>query len=79
MIPVDKLQAQADRYDQLFKLYEKLGDKISNVTFWGITDNHTWLNDRAQQYNGGVGVDAPFVFDPDNNVKPAYWAIIDHK
>jgi endo-1,4-beta-xylanase len=79
MIPVEKLQAQADRYDQLFKLYEKLGDKISNVTFWGITDNHTWLNDRAQQYNGGVGVDAPFVFDPDNNVKPAYWAIIDHK
>lgn len=78
-ITEDKFLSQAERYDQLFKLYEKLGDKISNVTFWGIADNHTWLNDRARQYNNGVGVDAPFVFDNEYNVKPAYWAIIDHK
>ncbi|WP_223589073.1 endo-1,4-beta-xylanase [Neobacillus bataviensis] len=95
-IPELKFMNQADRYDRLFKLYEKLGDKISNVTFWGIADNHTWLNDRADVWydaNGNLvfdssttatkspekGKDAPFVFDPDYNVKPAYWAIIDHK
>ncbi|MFV2049768.1 endo-1,4-beta-xylanase [Metabacillus sp. YM-086] len=78
-IPADVFEAQAERYDALFKLYERLDDKISNVTLWGITDNHTWLDDRAKQYNDGVGKDAPFVFDPDYKVKPAYWAIIDHK
>jgi endo-1,4-beta-xylanase len=96
-IPEQKFIDQAARYDRLFKLYEKLGDKISNVTFWGIADNHTWLNDRADVYydaEGNVvtntnatyarvesrsGKDAPFVFDPEYNVKPAYWAIIDYK
>ncbi|TWT25904.1 endo-1,4-beta-xylanase [Planomicrobium sp. CPCC 101110] len=76
-IPDEVFKAQADRYDELFKLYEELDDKISSVTFWGITDNHTWLDDRAKQYNDGVGKDAPFVFDPDYKVKPAYLAIID--
>jgi endo-1,4-beta-xylanase len=76
-IPAATLQAQAERYDALFQLYEKLGDKISNVTFWGIADNHTWLDDRAKEYNNGIGKDAPFVFDPDYNVKPAYWSIMD--
>jgi len=73
----ERLKAQAARYDALFQLYEKLGDKISNVTFWGIADNHTWLDDRAKQYNDGVGKDAPFVFDPEYKTKPAYWAIMD--
>lgn len=76
-IPASEFERQAVRYDQLFQLYEKLGDKISSVTFWGVADNHTWLNDRAEEYNDGVGVDAPFVFDNEYNVKPAYWAIID--
>nr|AAV98623.1 alkaline active endoxylanase precursor [Halalkalibacterium halodurans]AEJ76926.1 endo-1,4-beta-xylanohydrolase [Bacillus sp. JB 99] len=76
-IPEELFQAQADRYDQLFELYEELSATISSVTFWGIADNHTWLDDRAREYNNGVGVDAPFVFDHNYRVKPAYWRIID--
>ncbi|WP_077325533.1 endo-1,4-beta-xylanase [Virgibacillus siamensis] len=73
-----RLLDQADRYDQLFELYEELDDKISNVTFWGIADDHTWLDDRAEKYNDGAGKDAPFVFDPNFNVKPAYWEMMDY-
>ncbi|WP_226037886.1 endo-1,4-beta-xylanase [Aquibacillus saliphilus] len=77
-IPNEVLEEQADRYNQLFELYEELDDKISSVTFWGIADNHTWLDDRAQEYSDdGLGIDAPFVFDENFNVKPAYWEIID--
>ncbi|MGD6802048.1 endo-1,4-beta-xylanase [Rossellomorea aquimaris] len=76
-IPEEVFMTQAERYDALFELYERLGDKISNVTFWGVADNHTWLDDRAKEYNDGIGKDAPFVFDPDYYVKPAYWSIMD--
>ncbi|SDQ18919.1 endo-1,4-beta-xylanase [Virgibacillus salinus] len=73
-----RLFDQAERYNQLFELYEELDDKISNVTFWGIADDHTWLDDRAEDYNNGVGKDAPFVFDPNFNVKPSYWEMMDY-
>ncbi|QTM99099.1 1,4-beta-xylanase [Sediminibacillus dalangtanensis] len=76
-IPDSIFLTQAQRYDDLFALYERLEDKISNVTFWGIADDHTWLDDRAEEYNDGIGKDAPFVFDPEYNVKPAYWSIMD--
>ena len=76
-IPEEEFERQAVRYNELFEMYERLGDKISNVTFWGIADNHTWLDDRAREFNNGVGKDAPFIFDMEYNVKPAYWAIMD--
>ncbi|SDO19421.1 endo-1,4-beta-xylanase [Alkalicoccus daliensis] len=75
-IPTQDLLNQADRYNDIFELYEELGDDLSSVTFWGIADNHTWLDDRAVQYSGS-GVDAPFVFDENYRVKPAFWSIID--
>ncbi|WP_082918135.1 endo-1,4-beta-xylanase [Oceanobacillus sp. Castelsardo] len=77
-IPNSILEELADRYRDLFDLYEELDDKISNVTFWGIADNHTWLDDRAQEHSDdGKGKDAPFVFDSEYNVKPAYYAMMD--
>ncbi|WP_077622330.1 endo-1,4-beta-xylanase [Sediminibacillus massiliensis] len=76
-IPESVLATQGDRYNALFELYEELDDKISSVTFWGIADDHTWLNDRAEQYGGEGSIDAPFVFDPDFHVKPGYWKITD--
>ncbi|WP_282086298.1 endo-1,4-beta-xylanase [Aquimarina algiphila] len=32
------------RYEDIFKLFLKHRDKISRVTFWGVTDGQSWLN-----------------------------------
>ncbi len=76
-IPEEVHLAQAERYNELFQAFEEHDDIISNITFWGIADDHTWLDDRAENYNDGIGKDAPFVFDINFNVKPSYWSIID--
>ncbi|WP_187254458.1 endo-1,4-beta-xylanase [Alkalicoccus halolimnae] len=75
-IPEEAFERQAERYHQLFSLYKSLDDAITSLTFWGIADDHTWLDDRAEEFNDGVGKDAPFVFDVDKKVKPAYWAVM---
>ena len=41
----DSIQvALADEYGKLFNLFLKHKDKISRVTFWGISDANSWLN-----------------------------------
>ncbi len=37
-------QRLADRYDEIFTLFRENSTKISSVSFWGIADDHTWLD-----------------------------------
>lgn len=34
----------AQRYADIFEIYEKHKDKITRVTFWGLGDGNSWLN-----------------------------------
>lgn len=43
-LPDSVLQKQANRYADLFSLFKEEWDKIDRVTFWGITDRDSWLN-----------------------------------
>jgi len=36
--------AQARRFASLFSLYRANKDSVTSVTFWGVTDNRSWLN-----------------------------------
>jgi len=36
--------AQAQRFASLFSVYRANKDNITSVTFWGLTDNRSWLN-----------------------------------
>jgi endo-1,4-beta-xylanase len=45
-------------------------DKIVSITIWGTSDDKSWLTSSTK-------VDAPLLFDPSLQAKPAYWALVD--
>ena len=42
--PQEMEQKLAKRYEDIFNLFLKHQDKISRVTFWGVNDGTSWLN-----------------------------------
>ena len=65
----------AKRYQDIFKLFLKHEDKISRVTFWGVTDKDSWLNDWPIKGRRNY----PLLFDRKNQPKKAYHSILDLK
>ena len=62
----------ADRYASIFKLFLKHKDKISRVTFWGVDDKQSWLNDWPIKGRTNY----PLLFDTDLKPKKAYYSVI---
>jgi endo-1,4-beta-xylanase len=72
MLP-DSIQTKlAERYASIFKLFLKHKDKISRVTFWGVHDGQSWLNDWPIKGRTNY----PLLFDPALKPKKAYNAVI---
>ncbi|WP_028610052.1 endo-1,4-beta-xylanase [Paenibacillus harenae] len=71
-IPDDVLKKQADRYRELFEAFKANKDILSGVVFWGIADDHTWLNSFPVKRT-----EAPLLFDKQLQAKPAFWAVVD--
>jgi endo-1,4-beta-xylanase len=72
-IPADVLQQEARRYADLFRVFKKHRDVITRVTFWGVDDAQSWLND----YPVKGRTNYPLLFDRQLNAKPALRAIVD--
>ena len=53
-------------YTNLFKLYYKHRHQISRITFWGVNDGASWLNDFPVKGRTNY----PLFFDRDYNEKP---------
>ncbi|MBW1654973.1 endo-1,4-beta-xylanase [Flavobacterium quisquiliarum] len=69
----DSVQTQlAERYASIFKLFLKHKDKISRVTFWGVHDGQSWLNDWPIKGRTNY----PLPFDKELKHKPAYDSIL---
>jgi endo-1,4-beta-xylanase len=69
----DSVQKQlAERYASIFKLFLKHKDKISRVTFWGVYDGQSWLNDWPIKGRTNY----PLPFDAALRHKQAYDSIL---
>jgi len=72
----DSVQVKlAKAYQDLFTLFLKHADKITRVTFWGVNDGHSWLNNFPIRGRTNY----PLLFDRNNQPKPAFYAVINTK
>lgn len=67
-IPDSVLEQQATEYGQLFQLFLKHRDKISRVSFWGLQDGKSWLNNFPIRGRTNY----PLLFDRQLRAKPAF-------
>lgn len=71
-LPGDIQQRLAKRYADLFAVYWKHRDVINRVTFWGVTDGESWLNNWPVKGRTSY----PLLFDRDGKPKPAFEAVL---
>jgi endo-1,4-beta-xylanase len=69
----EKEAKQTEVYKMCFELFRKHKDAISGVTFWNISDRHSWLDNFPVRGRK----DYPLLFDKDLKPKKAYWAVVD--
>ena len=69
----EMLTLQSKRYEQVFSLLREYKDVISNITFWGVADDYTWLSDFPVKGRKNW----PFVFDENHSPKQSFWKITD--
>ena len=68
--PPDVLRQQAEQYGRLFQLLLKHAGTVDRVTFWGLQDGRSWLNDWPWKRT-----DHGLIFDRQLQPKPALFAI----
>lgn len=71
-LPDSIQQKLADDYANLFKLFLKHKDKVTRVTFWGVNDGQSWLNDWPVRGRTNY----PLLFDKQFKPKPAFYSVI---
>jgi endo-1,4-beta-xylanase len=69
----DNVQHQlANRYAEIFNMLLKYREKVTRVTFWGVTDQSSWLNNFPIRGR----TDYPLLFGRDRQPKPAFWSVV---
>ena len=71
-LPDSVQQLLAERYAGLFNVFNNNSAIVSRVTFWGVTDRDSWLNNWPVRGRTSY----PLLFDRNGDPKPAYDAVI---
>uniref|UniRef100_Q024A6 Beta-xylanase n=1 Tax=Solibacter usitatus (strain Ellin6076) TaxID=234267 RepID=Q024A6_SOLUE len=71
-LPDSVQQALAQRYAGLFGIFLKHRAAMSRITFWGVTDADSWLNNWPVRGRTSY----PLLFDRTGKPKPAFDAVI---
>ena len=72
VLPDSMQQKLADRYEAIFKLFNKHKNNITRVTLWGVTDGNSWKNNFPVRGR----TDYPLLFNRDYTPKKAYYSVI---
>jgi endo-1,4-beta-xylanase len=69
-IPQSRHNMVGYSYLGFIQALKQVSSKIVSITIWGTSDDKSWLTSSTK-------VDAPLLFDPSLQKKPAYWAFVD--
>ena len=72
-LPEPVQQALARRYAELFEIFVKYRAAIGRVTFWGVTDGGSWLNNFPIRGRTNY----PLLFDREGKPKAAFSAVME--
>lgn len=65
-------QQQLEQYKKVFRIFRDYKNVITGVTFWGVSDRNTWLDD----YPVPGRKNYPLLFDEKLQPKKAYWEVV---
>ena len=71
-LPEEVQQNLTEVYSDLFEIYLDHSDILTRVTFWGVSDDGSWLN-----YLPFEQTNYPLLFDRNKDPKPAFDALIE--
>ena len=71
-LPDSVQQALATRYAELFEVFLKHRDVVDRITFWGVRDDDSWLNNWPVRGRTSY----PLLFDRQGKTKPAFDAVV---
>jgi len=72
-LPDSVQTALANRYAELFRVFLKHKDSIERITFWGVGDGDSWLNNWPVRGRTSY----PLLFDRDDRPKQAFNAVVE--